>query len=497
MQYRAPEHKVDILLVGGGVMSATLATLLVQLAPELEIVLLEKMAEVATESSAAWNNAGTGHAGYCELNYTPRTVDGSIDIKRALRINAAYEVSLQFWSSLVEQGLLATPESFINVTPHQSFVWGADEVAFLRARHARLQQHHLFSDMQYSEDGATIARWMPLVMQQRPAQQTVAATHVAYGTDVDFGALTRQLLAGLQRHTNFDLQTRQLVQGLRQDSRGRWQVVAKDTVSGRSKTLSAGFVFLGAGGGALPLLQKSAVSESRGYGGFPVSGCWLVCKNQAVVQQHHSKVYGKAPLGAPPMSVPHLDSRHIAGEPALLFGPYAGFSSKFLKSGSYFDLLQSIKASNLRSMLGVARHNFALTRYLVGEVLQNHEARMAALRRYYPQARAEDWELAIAGQRVQIIKPSSTLGGKLEFGTEIVTSADGSLAALLGASPGASVAVQTMLHLLQRCFPQQLASASWQSRLQMLIPSYGAALEEDAALLHQVRRHTLEVLQLG
>src|SRR5690606_8794470 len=334
MRHAAPEHNIDILLVGGGVMSATLATLLAQLAPELEIVLLEKQDAVATESTDAWNNAGTGHAGYCELNYTPQAADGSIDIKRALHINAAYEVSLQFWSSLVELGLLADPKSFINITPHESFVWGAQDVAFLRTRHALLQQHHLFADMEYSEDADTIAQWMPLIMQQRTEQQPIAATRVAYGSDVDFGALTRQLIAGLQQHANFQLRCGQQVQTLKQDAQGRWQVTVKDTKEGTRKILSAGFVFLGAGGGALPLLQASGIPEGRGYGGFPVSGQWLVCRNAEIIQQHRAKVYGKAPLGAPPMSVPHLDTRYIDGKPALLFGPYAGFSSKFLKQGS-------------------------------------------------------------------------------------------------------------------------------------------------------------------
>ncbi|MDP2246572.1 MAG: malate:quinone oxidoreductase, partial [Nitrosomonadales bacterium] len=341
-----------------------------------------------------------------------------------------------------------------------------------------------------------IERWMPLVMEQRSSGQPIAATRVSYGTDVDFGALTRHLVAGLQKNTNFSLLCDHEVRTLKQDDKKRWQVSLQGKKAGTRKVVEAGFVFLGAGGGALPLLQKSGIPEARGYGGFPVSGQWLVCKNPEVISQHGAKVYGKAPVGAPPMSVPHLDTRYIDGKPALLFGPYAGFTSKFLKQGSYLDLLKSVKTSNLKSMLGVARHNMDLTRYLVAEVLKTHEARMASLRNFYPQARSEDWELAIAGQRVQIIKQCDEKGGKLEFGTEIVAAKDGTLAALLGASPGASVSVQAMLDVLQRCFADRLETTEWQKKLKALIPSYGKSLVEDAALLKAVRKRTLNILKL-
>jgi malate dehydrogenase (quinone) len=507
-QQSGVNDKVDVLLVGGGIMSATLATLLSQLDPALQIVLVEKQGAVATESSDAWNNAGTGHAGYCELNYTPQAAGGSVSIPRALSINAAFEVSLQFWSSLVEQGVLSSPKSFINATPHESFVWGEKDVAFLRERYAQLSRHHLFADMEYSEDPAVMAEWMPLVMQGRtivqskaqpiaqPIVQPVAATRVAYGADVDFGALTRQLVAALQQQPNFRLLCGHEVENLKKKTDKRWQVEVREAGNGQLQQLDAAFVFLGAGGAALPLLQKSGIAEGRGYGGFPVSGQWLVCKNPEIVRQHRAKVYGKAPIGAPPMSVPHLDTRYINGQPALLFGPYAGFTSKFLKQGSYLDLLKSVRTSNLKSLLGVARHNMDLTQYLIREAMQSHEARMASLRKFYPQARSEDWELAAAGKRVQIIKGCDEKGGKLEFGTEIVAAADGSLAALLGASPGASVSVQAMLDVLQRCFATRVDSAIWQEKLKTLIPSYGESLVEDAQLLKVVRERTLARLAL-
>jgi malate dehydrogenase (quinone) len=481
-----PEHNIDVLLVGGGVMSATLGTMLSRLDPSLKIAMAERLGAVALESSDGWNNAGTGHAGYCELNYTPQQADGSVAITRALAINASFEVSLEFWSSLVELGALPSPTHFINRTPHASFVWGEADVAFLRERHAKLSAHHLFEDMQYSEDPETLNEWMPLIMRQRAAGQKLAATQVEYGTDVDFGALTRSMVEALKKQANFELLLNQPVDSLSQQRDGRWRVRMSD-----GKTINAGFVFLGAGGGALPLLQKSGIPESKGYGGFPVSGQWLVCNNPDIAQQHHAKVYGKAPLGAPPMSVPHLDTRIIEGKPALLFGPYAGFTTKFLKRGSFLDLISSVKPDNLKSMLAAGRDNMDLTRYLVREVFQSHKERMDALRRFFPEAKDGEWTLANAGQRVQVIKH-----GKLEFGTEVVTAADGTLAALLGASPGASVAVQAMINIVERCFRERMQDAGWQLRMKDMIPSYGQSLIENADLLRSVRARTLSTLGL-
>ena len=481
------KHQVDVLLVGGGVMSATLGTMLARLDPSLKIAMAERLDAVALESTDGWNNAGTGHAGYCELNYTPQQPDGSVAIARALSINAAFEISLQLWSTLVEQGALPAPRAFVNPTPHASFVWGEADVAFLKERHKKLSAHHLFEDMEYSEDAETLREWMPLVMRQRAAGQKLAATRVQYGTDVDFGALTRNMIESLKKHSNFELLLGQPVEDLKQQPNGRWRVHMGD-----GKRIDAGFVFLGAGGGALPLLQKSGIPESKGYGGFPVSGQWLVCNNPDIARQHYAKVYGKAPLGAPPMSVPHLDTRIIAGKPALLFGPYAGFTTRFLKRGSFLDLIASVKRDNLKSMLVAGRDNMDLTRYLIGEVFQSHKERVDALRRFFPEAKESEWTLADAGQRVQVIKH-----GKLEFGTEVVTAADGSLAALLGASPGASVAVQAMMNIIERCFKERMQDAGWQQRIKEMIPSYGESLIENADLLRTVRSRTLSTLGLS
>jgi malate dehydrogenase (quinone) len=487
---------IDVLLVGGGIMSATLAILLHRLDPDLHICMVEKLDDVALESSDALNNAGTGHAGYCELNYTPKNKNGGIEIRRALEINAAFEVSLQCWSTLVKEGVLNA--DFIQRVPHLSAVWGEHNSAFLRQRHALLKAHPLFAEIQWSNKPATLNDWMPLMMTGRQQAEHMSATHVAHGSDVNFGALTRQLVAYLKTQPNFSLLTQSRVSKLKQQAKQhQWQVHIQNLVSGQTQAYNASFVFLGAGGGALPLLQQSGIAEAQGYGGFPVSGQWLICDNPALIEKHHAKVYSQAAVGAPPMSVPHLDTRMIQGKPALMFGPYAGFTTRFLKQGSRFDLAKSVKFKNIKSLLGVCRHNVDLTKYLIKEVFQGHEQRMQALRVFLPEANSQDWHLAHAGQRVQIIKRCHQHWGKLEFGTEIVSSADGSLAALLGASPGASVSVKAMLDVLERCFGSRMQSTAWQESLKALIPSYGESLIDDAALLARVRRDTLSTLNLS
>jgi malate dehydrogenase (quinone) len=489
-------NKVDVLLVGSGVMSATLASLLAELDDSLSMIMVERLATVAAESTDAWNNAGTGHAGYCELNYTPAGTNGKIDINRALSINASFEVSLQFWSYMVESSALPAPKNFINPTPHLSFVWGDDDVKFLRQRYELLKAHHLFAEMEYSEDFDTLANWMPLVMQGRDKNQKMAATRILHGSDVDFGSLTRSFVRNLEQKDTFKLQLNNEVKQLKQLNNGRWQVTLTNLKTKQTKVIDAGFVFLGAGGGALKLLQKSGVPESHGYGGFPVSGQWLVCNNPEVIQYHHTKVYGKAALGAPPMSVPHLDMRMINGEPALLFGPYAGFTTKFLNEGSYLDLIKSVKPGNIHPMLKVSRHNTNLTRYLITEALKTRTSKIGVLRQFYPQAVKADWHLENAGKRVQIIKKCDEKGGKLEFGTEIVAAQDGTIAALLGASPGASVSVKAMLDVIERCFSAQLQTSDWQTKIKALVPSYGETLIENAALLKKIRQRTLSTLNL-
>lgn len=487
---------VDVLLVGAGAMSTTLGVMLKQLDPSMKISMIERLDHVAHESTDGMNNAGTGHAAYCELNYTPQMPDGSINATKAYAINASFEVSLQFWSYLVEQNALPEPSNFINPVPHQSFVWGEQNVAFLRKRYETLSAHHQFADMEYSEDHEVLKQWMPLVMENRDPNEKVAATRVRYGSDVNFGSLARNMVSHLENQQDFELLLSRTVKDLQKNEDNTWTVTLKNDQTGEKEVFNTRFVFLGAGGGALPLLQKSEIPEGEGYGGFPVSGQWLVCRKPEIVKKHLAKVYGTAPIGAPPMSVPHLDTRVINGEQALLFGPFAGFTTKFLKKGSIFDMPKSINLGNIKPMLSVGMNNMDLTKYLISEVMQSHSSRVDALRNFFPDAKDADWELSYAGQRVQIIKKDENGKGKLEFGTEVIASEDGSLAALLGASPGASTAVATMISIVEKCFPEQLATPEWSDKMHAMIPSYGQSLTDNADLMGSVRARTLSVLGL-
>ncbi|MGC3966923.1 MAG: malate dehydrogenase (quinone) [Pirellulales bacterium] len=453
---------------------------------------------MAAESSDAMNNAGTGHSAFCELNYTPKKADGSVDISKAIKIAEQFEVSKQLWAYLIEKGYIKNPESFITSVSHSSFVWGNENVPFLKKRHEMLSAHHLFAGMQYSESHETLAKWFPLfeIMQCRDEKQPIAATKMDLGTDVNFGESTRFLFKHLQAQNGVSLDLNTEVLSVTKTTSGTWKVVAKNLKTGEKSTREAKFVFIGAGGGALPLLQGTGIPEAKGYGGFPVSGLWLVCKNEEFVKQHQAKVYGQAEVGAPPMSVPHLDTRIINGKKSLLFGPYAGFSTKFLKEGSYADLFGSLKFGNLIPMMSAGVRNLPLTKYLIGEVMQSPEDRLKSLQKYMPTAKLEDWKLEIAGQRVQVIKSDGKGGGVLEFGTEVIASKDGSISALLGASPGASTSVPIMLELLAKCFKDQMQSNAWKTKLSEMIPSYGKSLANDKALAESIRAKTSQVLKL-
>lgn len=484
---------LDALLVGAGIMSATLATLLKELDPSLKIEIAEQQTTAARESSDPWNNAGTGHAGLCELNYTPQAADGSIDIQRAVRINCQFEESKQFWSYLVNKDHFGSGRQFINPTPHLSFVRTDDDIKYLRTRYDALHRHHAFAEMTYTESAPTLSEWMPLMMAGRAPEERLAATRSTSGTDVDFGQLTTQLLTHIGRMEGAAIRYKQKVIDLKREGEG-WNVTMKERETGEIRQVHARFVFLGAGGGALPLLQRSGIPESKGFGGFPVGGQWLRCDNPAIIQKHGAKVYSRAAVGAPPMSVPHLDSRVVNGKASLLFGPYACFTTKFLKDGSLFDLPMSVRLDNIGPMLAVARDNTDLTVYLIKEVLQSHNKRLESLRNFYPTLDPADWRLEIAGQRVQIIKKDAKKGGILQFGTEVVASSDGSIAALLGASPGASVSVSVMLELIERCFAARMPA--WAAKMAEIVPARIKHLQQDAGLYNEIKARSSKTLAL-
>ena len=487
----------EVVLIGAGIMSATLGLILKELQPDIKIEIYERLDIAAAESSDAWNNAGTGHSAFCELNYTPESEDGSINPKKAIGIAESFEVSRQFWAYLVQENKVPSPENFIKSIPHLSFVWGEKNVEYLKKRFEALHSNPLFKDMVFSTDFNELKKWMPLVMEGRKEADAVAATSMAIGTDVNFGELTRSIFGYLTKLEGVTIHFNHEVQKLKQRDDKSWRIKITDLASGQKRKAYTKFVFIGAGGGSLPLLEKADVPEGKGYGGFPVSGQWLKCTNPEVIAKHQAKVYGKASVGAPPMSVPHIDSRMINGEKALLFGPFAGFSTRFLKNGSYSDLPLSIKTDNIIPMIAAGIKNIPLTKYLIEQVRQSPKDRINALREYVPGARSKDWVLERAGQRVQVIKKDEKEGGILEFGTEVITTADGTLSVLLGASPGASTAVSIMVDLIGRCFKDQFETPEWQEKLKKMIPSFGQKLNDNPDLLKEIRKETASVLKLN
>lgn len=488
------DTRTDVILIGAGIMSATLGTLLKELVPDWNITVFEKLEWSGEESSNEWNNAGTGHSALCELNYTVEKPDGSLDISKAININEQFQVSRQFWSYLVNSNLISNPQDFIMPLPHMSLVQGEKNVEFLKKRFEALSNNPLFQGMEFSDDPETLKEWIPLIMDGRTSKEPIAATKIDTGTDVNFGALTRMLFDHLESK-NVTVKFKHKVNDIKRTSDGSWELKVRND-RGIVERHTAKFVFIGAGGGSLPLLQKTGIPESKHVGGFPVSGLFLVCNNQEVVEQHHAKVYGKAAVGAPPMSVPHLDTRYIDNKKSLLFGPFAGFSPKFLKTGSNMDLIASVKPNNVFTMLAAGAKNIPLTKYLVQQLMLSKEQRIEELREFVPNAKIEDWDIVVAGQRVQVIKDTETGGkGTLQFGTELITGANGTIAALLGASPGASTAVQVMLNVIKKCFPQHMEE--WEPKIKEMIPSYGLLLREHPELIEEIHTSTAQALGLN
>lgn len=492
----ADTRKVDVLLIGGGIMSASLGIWLRELEPDWSMEMVERLDGVALESSNGWNNAGTGHSALAELNYTPEDTKGRVTIDKAVAINESFQISRQFWSWQVKNGVLKNPRSFINSTPHMSFVWGDENVDFLKRRHEALKVSPLFSSMQFSSDPERIKSWVPLMMEGRDPKQKVAATWTPIGTDVDFGEITRQFVGHLKSQPKFDLKTGTEVEGLTRNGDGSWRVSIRNVKSGAVEAIDAKFVFIGAGGRALHLLQKSGIPEADDYAGFPVGGSFLVNDNPDTTSLHLAKAYGKASVGAPPMSVPHLDTRMLGGKRVILFGPFATFSTKFLKEGSYFDLLSSTTTSNIWPMMRVGIDQYPLVEYLAGQLMLSDEDRYQALREYFPNAKKGEWRLWQAGQRVQIIKRDAEKGGVLKLGTEIVASKDGSIAGLLGASPGASTAAPIMLSVLEKVFAKKVATPEWQEKIRRIVPSYGTKLNDNPQRAFESLAMTSETLQL-
>jgi malate dehydrogenase (quinone) len=488
--------KADVVLVGAGIMSATLGALLRRLEPGWSITLVERLDGAAAESSDPWNNAGTGHSGLCELFYTPQQSDGSIDISKAVRVNEQFQVTRQFWAYAAENGILSDVRGFLRPVPHVSFVQGAERVGYLRRRRQALAANPLFGRTEWIDDADEFARRLPLMAAGRDFSdptKPIALDWAADGTDVDFGALSRQLIGYAVRNGTTVL-FGQEVRNLSRQRDGSWTLTIHNRRTGENRKLNAKFVFVGAGGQALPLLQKSGIGEARGFGGFPIAGKFLRSGNPAVTAAHRAKVYGLPAVGAPAMTAAHLDARIVNGRPWLLFGPFAGWSPKFLKHGRITDLPRSVTPGNLATMIGAGVNQMKLVNYLIGQLQLSQPARVSALREFAPSAKTCDWELTTAGQRVQVIRPDKRKGGVLEFDTTVLGAADGRIAGLIGASPGASTAVSAMLDVLQRCFPDRYQA--WLPTLKDMVPSLGATLSGEPALFEEVWSWGTKALRL-
>ena len=480
----------NIVLVGGGVMSLTLAVLINEIYPEIQIDIIERLPSCGLESSDALNNAGTGHAGYCELNYTPINKKNQLNINKALEINENFETSLIFWAYLDQKYSFFNARKFIKKTPHISFVSGLKNVSFLKKRYALLKKQPLFKEMLLTENVELIAKWAPLLLKGRKSFDSLAATKIDHGTDINFGELTNQMLGILEKKDNFSLLVNSEVETIKQRKDKRYNILIRNLKTNKTIEMVSNYTFLGSGGKTISMLQDMKLNEAKGYAGFPISGKWLICNKADLVKMHNSKVYTQVMEGAPPMSIPHLDLRVISNKKLLLFGPFAGFNAKLLKHGSFFDFPRSIKLNNIVPMTIVLFKNFSLLLYLIKQTLMNHASRIKELQKFYPEANLRDWKLLTAGQRVQIIKNCPFEGSKLEFGTEVIYSKNRKLAALIGASPGASVAVASMLDVFVNFF------GSEEKKIRDIIPSYKLKLNDNPSVLKKIRGKTYKYLGL-
>jgi len=492
----------DVVLIGSGIMSANLGALLKRLDPKLSIQVYEAADELAYESSNGWNNAGTGHAGICELSYTPIPKDGSpVKVQKVIDIFQEFEQSLQFWGHAVASGMIDNPREFINPVQHISFVHGQDQVEFLKSRFAGMSAHHFFASMEFTTDRAKIGSWAPLLTEGRDPAVPIAATKMDGGTDINFGNVSRKLLAWLAKQPGCAVAASHKVVGLEKVGpvsdrpASGWKVTTRDTKTGTERTVQTKFVFVGAGGGSILLLQMAGLPEAKGLGGFPIGGHWLVCDKPEIVAKHQAKVYGQNLPEAPTMAVPHLDTRILDGKKTLLFGPFAAWTTRFLhRTGSWTDLPRSVKPHNLTTLLKIAATNFPLVKYLLQQGTQSMAARMKVMHIFYPNAKAEDWKLVDGGIRVQAIKKTDGEAGIVHFGTEVLTSADKSMSALLGASPGASVSVDIVLKVIKECFPHLITSP----RMAEIVPTYGTDYRrpELAARFHVLATQARKQLKL-
>lgn len=454
---------MNVIIIGAGIMGTTLATLAKELAPELDVTILERLDHAGAGNSWVFNNAGTGHEANCELNYTP--VDEEvISVEKALKIHAQFNIAKQFWAHLIEKGAIKDPKSFINRTKHCTIVSEAS-IEELRLRFKEMSAHHFFENMQFSEDFDEIKSWIPYLMEERPRDQKMAATVIETGTDVNFGALTEQMAAHAVQELGVKIEYGTHVKRVHRSPTGRWLIEAEQ--NGSPIQHRADVLFVGAGGGAFPLLKKSHLPFRSRFSGFPVGGRFLqapISEEQA--EQYRAKTYGKAAVGAPPMSVPHLDLRVAEGQHYLLFGPFASFKPVLEKGRGFFDYLSSMRLHDIPGLLNVALEHFPLVKYLVSETFKGEKSMFEELESFAPgMSRKFNWKAIEAGQRVQIIKD-----GDLQMGTEILVSSDKTYGTLLGASPGASVSPEVMLRCLEQLLPSIFTKDEAQKKKKEIFP---------------------------